>query len=168
MTRERARHCLDCRRAWQHADLNRRDREIGKHCIDLRGYEPRRHFVNSADTLGILRGQGRDHRGAVDAKRCKGLQIGLDAGAAARIRTCDGKRDRGHDVSRRLSAYSTTERNSRADRGLSTARKAWTSSTRTRVSKFLWRNCTSVAASATHAARSIKIRPPAMAGTVKA
>src|SRR3974390_2355767 len=157
MMRERARHCLDRLRPWQHADLHRPDREIGKDCIDLRRYEPRGHFMDGADTLGILRGQGRDHRSAVHAKRRKGLQIGLDASATARIRTSDGERNRGHDVSRRLSAYLTTARNSRAACAGSGA-----------VSEFLWRNGTSVATSATRAARPNKVPPPATAGSGKA
>ena len=56
--------------------------EIGKHRVDLRGDELGRHLVDAADALGVLRGQRRDHGGAVDAERGKRLEVGLDAGAA--------------------------------------------------------------------------------------
>ena len=42
----------------------------------------------------VLRGQRRDHGGAVDAERGKALQVGLDAGAAGGIGAGDGERDR--------------------------------------------------------------------------
>ena len=74
---------LDRRHLRQHADLDRVDVEIGEHRIDLRGDEIRRHVVNGGDALRVLRGQRGDHRGAIDAERAEGFEIGLDAGAAA-------------------------------------------------------------------------------------
>ena len=75
---------IDDRRLRHHADLDRADVEIGKHRIDLRGDEFGRHLMNAADACGVLRRQRRDHGSAVDAERGKRLQVGLDAGAAAR------------------------------------------------------------------------------------
>ena len=49
--------------------------------------------MNAADALGVLRGQGRDDRGAVHAERSKCFEVGLDAGASAGIRARDGERD---------------------------------------------------------------------------
>ena len=79
-----------------HADLDRADFEIGEHRIDLRGDEFGRHLMDAGNTGGVLRGQRRDHRGAVDAERGKTLQVGLNAGAAGGIRAGDSERDRRH------------------------------------------------------------------------
>ena len=78
----------------QHADLHRAHVEIGEHGVDLRGDEVGRHVVDGGHAPGVLRGQRGDHRGAVDAERREGLQIGLDAGAAAGIGARDGDGDR--------------------------------------------------------------------------
>ena len=97
---------------WRHhADLDRADLEIGKNRVDLRGDEFRRHVVDRGHALGVLRGQGGDHRGAVDAKRGERLEVGLDAGAAAGIGARQGDRDRRHRCCRRARATSTTPRN---------------------------------------------------------
>ena len=88
--------------------------EIGEHRVDLRGDEIRRHVVDAGDALGVLRGQRGDHRRAIDAERREGLQVGLDARAAAGIRTRDGDGDRGHLLARFASAASTTRSISRA------------------------------------------------------
>src|SRR5581483_435219 len=59
----------------------------------------------------VLRGERGDRRGAIDAERGKGLQVGLDAGAAAGIRSGDGERDRhGHAAPRFCKALSTMAR----------------------------------------------------------
>ena len=47
VAREPRRHRLDRRRLRQHADLHRADREIGKHRVDLRRDEIRRHVVDA-------------------------------------------------------------------------------------------------------------------------
>ena len=72
---------IDHRRMRYHTDLHRTDVEIGKHRVDLRGDELRRHLMDAADACGVLRGQRGDHGGAVDAERGKRLQVGLDAGS---------------------------------------------------------------------------------------
>ena len=87
-------HRLDHRRLREHADLHRPHVEIGEHRIDLRRDEIRRHVVDAGDALGVLRGQRGDDAGAIDAERGEGLQVGLDAGAAAGIRAGNGDGDR--------------------------------------------------------------------------
>src|SRR5581483_4119078 len=73
-----------------------------------------RHVVDGADRLGILRGQRGNYRGAVDAECRKGLEVGLDTGAAAGVGTRDGQGDRGHCRPRLASAASTTRSSSAA------------------------------------------------------
>src|SRR5438034_370391 len=97
-----------------HPDLDRADIEIGKNRVHLRGDELRRHVVDRAHALGVLRRERGDDRGAVDAERRERLEISLDAGATARIRAGDGERDRRHHRLRCASARSTTPRRSRA------------------------------------------------------
>ena len=77
----------------QHADLHRADVEIGKHRVDLRGDEVGRHLVDGGNAFGVLRRQRGDHRSAIDAERGEGFEVGLDAGAAARVRARDGEGD---------------------------------------------------------------------------
>ena len=85
---------LDGRALRHHADLDGLDVEIGEYRIDLRGDEIGRHRDGCRCTpVRVLRGQRRDHGGAIDAERGKGLQVGLDAGAAGRIRAGNGERD---------------------------------------------------------------------------
>ena len=73
---------LDRRHLRHHPDLDGIDVEIAENRVDLRGDEIGGHLMNAGDALGVLRGQGRDHGGAIDAERRKRLQVGLDAGAA--------------------------------------------------------------------------------------
>ena len=80
--------------------LHRADLEIGEHRVDLRRDEIRRHVVDAGDALGVLRGERGDHRGAVDAERRKRLEIGLDARAAAGVRSRDGDGDGRHFFAR--------------------------------------------------------------------
>ena len=62
------------------------------HGLDLRGDDVVGHDVDAGDADGVLGRHRGDGRGAVDAVGGKCLQIGLDAGAAARIgaRNCQG------------------------------------------------------------------------------
>ncbi len=46
----------------------------------------------------VLRRDERERAGAVDAEAVEGLEVGLDAGAAARVRAGDGERDGGHSI----------------------------------------------------------------------
>ena len=93
-----------------HANLDGADGEIGKHRIDLRCNEFRRHIVDRVDPLGVLRGERSDDRRAIDPERGKCLQIRLDAGGAAGIGARDGDGDRGHARTRFANAASTIPR----------------------------------------------------------
>ncbi len=88
---ERGGDDVDGRGVGEHADLDRAGIKIGEHGIELRGDEIGRHIVNAEHALGVLRRQRGDDGRAIDAERGKGLQIGLDAGAAARIRAGNGE-----------------------------------------------------------------------------
>src|SRR5262249_394915 len=95
-------------RASQQADLDRRNVKVGKHRIHLRSNKLRRHLMNAEDFNGVLRRERRHHTSAIDAERGEGLQICLDAGAAAGVRTGNGQRDRNtHHVSRFARTVST-------------------------------------------------------------
>src|SRR5262249_58633668 len=67
--------------------------------VHWRGDELRRHVVDRAHALGVLRRERGDDRGAVDAERRERLEIGLDAGAAAGVRAGNGQSDRRHTES---------------------------------------------------------------------
>ena len=80
----------------QHADLHGRDVDVGEDGVDLGREERGRGHVDGRDAAGVLgrqRGQGRH---AVAAERREGLEVGLDAGAAARVGACNGKDVGGH------------------------------------------------------------------------
>ena len=103
------RHGFDDRGIAEHADLHRADSEVGEHRIHLRRTKAGGTSRTALTPLGVLRGERGDHRGAVDAERREGLQVGLDAGAAAGIRAGDGdvrwRWARAADVMRRRPSY---------------------------------------------------------------
>src|SRR5262245_19514189 len=77
--------------------------------------------MDAGHALGVLGGQRGEHGRAVDAERRERLEVGLDAGAAARIRTGNGDGDGGlgglphcAHVPRLPMALSTMPRSSRA------------------------------------------------------
>ena len=79
----------------EHADLDRVHREVAQHGVHLRAHERRRSMPWMPwHAQRVLRRQRRDHRAAVDAQRREGLQVGLDAGAAAAVGAGDGEGDR--------------------------------------------------------------------------
>ena len=73
------------------SDLHRVDADIVEHGIELRGDERRIGRVDCGNAARVLRGERRDDARAVGAERGERLQVGLDAGAAARIGTGDGE-----------------------------------------------------------------------------
>jgi hypothetical protein len=77
--------------AAEHAELDGIDADVGEHGVDLRRHERRRQRFDGADAAGVLRRQAAQGRHAVNAQRGKGLQVGLDAGAAGRIGTGDAQ-----------------------------------------------------------------------------
>ncbi len=76
---------VDGRKLRHHADLDSADGKVAENRIDLRGDEIAGHLMDAGDAACVLRGQGRYDGGAVDTERGKGLEVGLDAGAAGRI-----------------------------------------------------------------------------------
>ena len=76
----------------QHAELDGIDADVLDHRLDLRLQEGRRHAVDARHAERVLRGQRGDGRHAVAAERREGLEVGLDAGAAAAV----GAGDREH------------------------------------------------------------------------
>ena len=76
----------------QHADFHRINTYILKHRIDLRADHFGRQSVNGGNAQCILRRNGGDGAHAKTAQRGKGFEIGLNTGAAARIRTRDGQK----------------------------------------------------------------------------
>src|SRR6185437_8281237 len=106
---------FDDRRIHQHADLCGADIKIGEYGVDLGGDDIGRHRMNGGHPLGVLRRHRGDDAGAVDAERRERLQIGFDAGAAARIRAGDADRDRNsHQAPRFANIASTARRSARA------------------------------------------------------
>ena len=71
----------------------------------MRDHDIGRREWNARDASRVLRGERRDRAGAVDAERGEGLQIGLNARAAARIRAGDGQRDPGSRRARRRDPF---------------------------------------------------------------
>ena len=94
---------LDHRRARQHPDLDGIDGEVREDRVDLGCDEVRRHVVDGGDAERVLGGKRRQHARAINPERRKRLQVGLDPGAAARIRTGDRHGDGGHFVHPQLS-----------------------------------------------------------------
>ena len=80
---ETFRHRAHNASARQHADLDRPHVEILDHRLDLGRDDLGRGDVDGAHAERVLRGQRRDRAGAIDAERGEGLEVGLNAGAAA-------------------------------------------------------------------------------------
>ena len=85
MPLQRSRDRVDHLCRGQHPDLAGADRKILEQGIDLRIEKRRRWRVDGADAARVLRGQGGDGGQAVHAMCGEGLEIGLNAGAAAGI-----------------------------------------------------------------------------------
>ena len=77
----------------EHADLHRADVKVGEHRVHLRADEVRGHRMDAENARGVLRRKRGDDARAIDAERGKGLEVRLDAGAAARIRAGNGQGD---------------------------------------------------------------------------
>ncbi|MCW0424680.1 hypothetical protein NB713_002623 [Xanthomonas sacchari] len=75
----------------EHAELDRADVEVGEAGIDLCAQERQRRHVYRGDAAGVLCGQRGGRRQPVHAVRGEGLEIRLDAGAAAGIGAGDAQ-----------------------------------------------------------------------------
>ena len=60
---------VDRRGIAEHADLHRSRLQIGKHRVDLRGDEVRRHVMDRGNAFGVLRRQRGNDGCAIDAER---------------------------------------------------------------------------------------------------
>jgi hypothetical protein len=79
-----------------HSDLDCAHIEIGENSVYLCSDEFGGHIVDRANAFSVLCRERRGDRCSVDSERGKGLEIGLDPGTAARIRSCNGDRDGSH------------------------------------------------------------------------
>ena len=82
---------LDDGRLRDHADLHRCRRDVLEDGVDLGGHELRRRVEHRAHPEGVLRGEGGDGGLGEQAVRRDGLDIRLDARAAAGIGSGDGE-----------------------------------------------------------------------------
>ena len=65
--------------------------DIGKNRFHLLGGKSGGDRVNAGNSFCVLGGQGRDHRHGVTAECRNGLNIGLNPGAPAAVRSGDGQ-----------------------------------------------------------------------------
>ena len=75
----------------QHTGLGGADGNVGGHGTDLGCHDVGINGLYGINAAGILRRNGRDGAGAVHAESRECLEIRLDSGAAAGIRTGDGE-----------------------------------------------------------------------------
>ena len=75
----------------QHSGLDRISPDIAQHHGHLQAHELRRHRRNSMHAQGILRRERGDGGGGISAERRHGLDVCLDASAAARVGACNDK-----------------------------------------------------------------------------
>ena len=78
----------------EHADLDGVDAEVLDDRAHLRDHHRRATRPRRPRPRRVLRGDGRDRGGAVDARSRERLEVGLDAGSAAGVRAGDGQADR--------------------------------------------------------------------------
>ena len=90
--RERVGHRRDMGGRDQHPGLDRIRADIGKHMRDLRRDDTGRHDMDAVNALRVLHRHRGDRGHGIGAEHGRGLDVGLDAGAAARIRTRDGEK----------------------------------------------------------------------------
>jgi hypothetical protein len=82
--------CLDDAEVTEHASLDRADLEVAGNGSHLGQHELGRRGMNGLHPERVLRGKRGDRTCTVDAQRCEGPQVCLDAGAAGGIRAGDG------------------------------------------------------------------------------
>ena len=82
---------VDYRPGRQHPGFYRGDVEVIENRVDLRFDEIHRQLEGFPDLPRVLRGHSRDNGEAVGAVGVKGLEVGLDAGAAAGVGSGNGE-----------------------------------------------------------------------------
>ena len=92
VARDRIGDSQDDRRRREHADFGGVNLEVGRHGIDLRDDHRRVDLRDRGDAERVLRGDRGNRGTAVDAVRGERLEVGLDAGAAARVAAGDCQR----------------------------------------------------------------------------
>ena len=80
-------HHLHDGRCVQHADLDGIDANVFHHRLDLRLQKLSRYAMDALHAHGVLCGQRRDGAHAIAAQGGKGFEVGLNARAAAAVRT---------------------------------------------------------------------------------
>ena len=89
--RDPVRDGLDDLGRGEHPRLDRPDGQVRRHGVDLRGHERRRHVVDGRDAARVLGRERRHDAHPEHAVRLKRFQVGLEARAAARVRSGDGE-----------------------------------------------------------------------------
>jgi hypothetical protein len=92
--REAARDGADDRRVAEGAGLDGADAQVVEDRFDLRDHERGVERLNGGHAAGVLHGDQRDRRGAVDPVLVKGLQVRLHARSPRRVRASDRERHR--------------------------------------------------------------------------
>ena len=82
---------LDDQRGREHAGLGRVDSDVVDNGPHLSAHEGRRDEVDLFHPGGVLGSQGGNRRHAVRAERRERLEVGLDAGATARVGAGDAE-----------------------------------------------------------------------------
>ena len=91
MTLERIGDRIDHSLVGEHAQLDRADAKIIEAGIDLRAQESHGRHVHCRHAARVLGGECGNRGKAVQPMRSEGLEIGLNAGATARIGTGNSK-----------------------------------------------------------------------------
>ncbi len=81
--RQLPRHQLDDRGAGQHAGLDGGRPQVFRHRHQLASNQVKPDLLVAGHAFGVLGGDSRDDAGAMQTEGCEGLEVGLDAGAAA-------------------------------------------------------------------------------------
>ena len=89
----------------EHARLDRRDREVVQHRLDLRGHDRGRDGVHGSDARRVLGGHRRDDARGVGTEVPDGGHVGREPGGTAAVRAADREHHRrGQHLSSRSSA----------------------------------------------------------------
>ncbi|OPZ04498.1 MAG: hypothetical protein BWZ10_03153 [candidate division BRC1 bacterium ADurb.BinA364] len=99
--RERFRDRFDDGGGGEHAGFGGAGRDVAQNGPNLIADKVRRNIENAGNAARVLSGQGRDGAHSIHAEGGEGLQIGLNAGAAAGVGSGHAKSDWIHRSTRR-------------------------------------------------------------------